>query len=92
LGKRSADGKKKVNQKDIEVLRTQQTAIIGKILDGMNHFLPTIQDIFGSLWDRFPEKEKLSLKVLGRAVPFCDGVGVPRTAFTSNQRQIKDLF
>jgi hypothetical protein len=58
----------------------------------MKHYLPTTKKIFGSLWDCFPEKEKLSLKILGRAIPFCDGLGVPRTAITSTERQIKDLF
>jgi hypothetical protein len=32
------------------------------------------------------------LKFLGRAVPFCDGIGVPKTSITSDERQIKDLF
>jgi hypothetical protein len=52
LGKRSTNGKRK----DIVALRAQQTATIDKILDGMKHHLPTVQEIVGSLWDRFPEK------------------------------------
>jgi hypothetical protein len=58
----------------------------------MKHNLPTIQEILDAVWSKFPQKDYLSLKVLGRAVPFCDGVGIPKTKITSNDHQIKDLF
>jgi hypothetical protein len=58
----------------------------------MRHCLPTIQEILDSVWSTFPQKDRLDLRFLGRSVSFCDGVGVPRTSITSNDRQIKDLF
>jgi hypothetical protein len=58
----------------------------------MKHHLPTIQEILDTVWSTFPQERRLDLRVLGRAIPFCDGIGIPRTAITSNDRQIKDLF
>jgi hypothetical protein len=58
----------------------------------MRHHLPTIQEILDTVWSAFPQEDRLGLKVLGRAIPFCDGVGVPRTTITSTDRQVKDLF
>jgi hypothetical protein len=49
----------------------------------MKHHLPTIQEILDAVWSKFPQERRLDLKVLGRAIPFCDGVVVPKTALTS---------
>lgn len=76
----------------LKLKRSQQTATIAKVLDGMKHHLPTIQEILDKVWGKYPEKRRLDLKVLGRAAPFCDGIGVPRTNLTSTDCQVRNLF
>jgi hypothetical protein len=85
LGKKSKVSGQKDTKIEMKKLRSQQTATIAKVLDGMKHHLPTIQEIIGAVWSTFPQKRRLDLRVLGRAIPFCDGVGVPRTAVTSTE-------
>lgn len=58
----------------------------------MKHHLPTIQEILDEVWGKYPEKQRLDLKFLGRAAPFCDGIGVPKTNLTSTDRQVRNLF
>jgi hypothetical protein len=32
------------------------------------------------------------LRALGLALPFCDGIGVPKTRLTATERQVRELF
>ena len=32
------------------------------------------------------------MRALGLALPFCDGIGVPKTKLTATERQVRELF
>ena len=81
-----------LNKTELKQVRRQQTATIAKVLDSMRHQLPTIQEILDKVWDSYPQHQRLALKPLGRTMPFCDGIGVPKTNLTSTDRQVRALF
>jgi len=88
LGRRTPNG----SNADLKALRKDQSANIAKVLDGLRHLLPTLREILDKIWLQHPSQQQISLRTLGLALPFCDGIGVPKTKLTATERQVRELF
>jgi hypothetical protein len=62
------------------------------LLDRFQHKLPKVGKILDEIWSNTKPEDASLLEPIGGSVPFCDGIGVPKTTLTRTERQVRELF